>query len=107
MAHIFTDANFQDEVLNSKIPVVVDFWAEWCAPCRVMSPIMDQLAEEIEESKLKIGKINITDNQVFPGKFGVMSLPTFLVFKGGQVVGHMVGSMPKEAMREKLKEYSA
>ncbi len=105
MAHVFTDANFQSEVLESSVPVVVDFWAEWCGPCRVMSPILDEIAEELDASKIKIGKCNVDENQDTSMKYNVMSIPTFLVFKGGQVAEQIVGSMPKETLKARLQAH--
>ncbi|MSR84858.1 thioredoxin [Candidatus Uhrbacteria bacterium] len=105
MEHTFTDANFQTDVLQSSTPVVVDFWAEWCGPCRMMSPILEELAGEIDETKLKIGKMNVDQNPTVPGQYGIMSIPTFLVFKNGGVVEQMVGSMSKEQFKEKLMKH--
>ncbi|OGL74494.1 thioredoxin [Candidatus Uhrbacteria bacterium RIFCSPHIGHO2_12_FULL_60_25] len=101
MEKIFTDANFQADVLASHAPVLVDFWAAWCGPCRVMSPIVEELAGELD-GKVTVGKMNVDENPVTPGGYGIMSIPTFLLFKGGQVVEQMVGSMTKETMREKI-----
>ncbi|MDO8617339.1 MAG: thioredoxin [Candidatus Uhrbacteria bacterium] len=105
MEHIFTDANFDAEVLKSSVPVVVDFWAEWCGPCRMMSPILEEVAGEIESSKIKIGKMNVDQNQTVPGQFGIMSIPTFLIFKNGMVVEQMVGSMSKAMFKEKIMKH--
>lgn len=107
MEHTFTDANFQTDVLQSATPVVVDFWAEWCGPCRMMSPILEELAGEIDPSRLKIGKMNVDQNSVTPGQYGIMSIPTFLVFKNGGVVEQMVGSMSKEQFKDKLMKHVA
>ncbi len=107
MEHAFTDQTFQQEVLSSPVPVLVDFWAEWCGPCQVMGPIIEELAHEVDPSKLKIGKMNVDQNIEAPGTYRVMSIPTMLVFQNGQVVETLVGSMPKEALKEKLSRFLA
>jgi len=104
MEHTFTGANFQVEVLKSDKPVLVDFWAPWCGPCRMMAPIVDELAEELG-SKLKVGKLNVDENQAMAQQFNIMSIPTFLVFKNGTVVEQLVGGMTKEAMKDKLSKH--
>ena len=96
----FTDQNFQSEVLESKTPVLVDFWAEWCAPCRIVSPIVEELAGEYD-GKLKVGKVNVDENQV-SGKYGVMSIPSLLIFKDGQVVKTMVGAQSKDNFKREI-----
>jgi thioredoxin 1 len=96
----FTDQNFQEEVLNSKTPVLVDFWAEWCTPCRIVSPIVDELAEEYG-AKLKVGKLNVDENQI-AGTYGIMSIPSLLVFKDGQVVKQMVGAQSKDNFKREI-----
>ncbi len=97
--HIFTDANFQEEVLNSSVPVFVDFWAPWCGPCQQMSPMVEELAGEISVEKMKIGKMNVDENPVTPSKYEVMSIPTFLIFKNGEVVGQELGAMEKDRLK--------
>lgn len=104
VAHV-TDKNFETEVLKSNLPVLVDFWAEWCGPCRMMGPLVEELAEEMDDTRVKIGKMNVDENPATPGRYGVMSIPTFLVFKGGQVVDQIVGSMPKEALKERISKH--
>jgi thioredoxin 1 len=99
-----TDENFDAEVLKSSIPVLVDFWAPWCGPCRMMAPTIEQIAKEME-GKVKVGKINIDQHNKYAGQFGIMSIPTFLVFKGGKVVEQMVGVMDKDDMKEKIEKY--
>lgn len=91
----FDEKNFNDEVMKSDMPVIVDFWAEWCGPCHIMSPIIDEVAKEFE-GKAKIGKVNVDENQVISSKYGIMSIPTILAFKGGKVVSQLVGARPKK-----------
>ncbi len=96
-----TDANFEDEVANSDIPVVVDFWAAWCGPCRMIAPIMEELAEEYD-GKVKIGKLDVDANQETAIKFGVRSIPTVLFFKGGEVKDTVIGAGPKAMFADKV-----
>ncbi|PZP55073.1 MAG: thioredoxin [Micavibrio aeruginosavorus] len=99
MSVAVTDQSFESEVLQADGPVVVDFWAEWCGPCKVMSPLVDQLADELGE-KVKVVKINIDENPNAPTKYGVRGIPTFMVFKGGQLVDTKVGSMSKTQLSD-------
>ena len=94
-----TDADFESEVLKSELPVVVDFWAEWCAPCRAIAPIVKELAGEYE-GKVRIVKMNIDDNPQTPGRYGVRAIPTVLAFQNGQVVEQIQGARPKAAFEE-------
>ena len=93
------DNEFESEVINSKLPVIIDFWAEWCGPCRMLSPILDQLSEEME-GKVKIVKMNIDENPETPSKFGVRGIPTMLLFKEGKQIATKVGVQPKNALQE-------
>jgi len=101
MAAIFNDQNFEEAVLKSEIPVLVDFYADWCGPCKMMAPVIEALAVEYE-GKIKIGKLNVDDNNAAAMKYKVMSIPTLLFFKNGQVVETVVGSVSKDAVIEKL-----
>ena len=85
--------NFRNEVLNSEKPVLLDFWASWCGPCRMVSPIVDEIAAE--RGDIKVGKVNVDEERELAGQFGVMSIPTLVVIKGGRVVNQMVGARPK------------
>ena len=85
--------NFQNEVLNSEMPVLLDFWAPWCGPCRMVTPIVDEIAAE--RGDIKVGKVNVDEERELAGQFGVMSIPTLVVMKGGKVVNQMVGARPK------------
>jgi len=96
-----TDATFEGEVLKSETPVLVDFWAEWCAPCRAIAPIVKELAEQYGE-KVKVVKINIDDSPQTPGTYGIRSIPTVLAFNNGQVVSQLTGARPKAAFEEML-----
>lgn len=90
----FTDANFDREVLQSSIPVLVDFWATWCAPCKAIAPLIDTIADEYV-GKVKVGKVNVDENQATPGKYGVRGIPTIILFKNGAILDQVVGAVPK------------
>lgn len=93
--------NFKQEVLESSIPVLVDFWASWCMPCRMLAPTVEKLAEE-NQGKLKVGKLNTDENQRIASEYGIQGIPTLIIFKEGKEVGRTVGVMPKEKLQEKL-----
>ena len=101
MAQTFTDANFEEEVLKSDKPVLIDFWAVWCGPCRMIAPIVEELATEYE-GKVKIGKLDVDSNQQTSIKFGVRSIPTILIFKNGEIKETIIGAVPKKNIVEKL-----
>ena len=97
----FTDGNFSDEVLNASEPVLVDFWAPWCAPCRQLTPVIEELSAE-NAGSAKVGKLNIDENGESAQQYGVSSIPTVMLFKGGEVVERFVGVQPKSRMQEAL-----
>jgi thioredoxin 1 len=102
MAISVSDQNFETEVLKSAEPVIVDFWAEWCGPCKAMAPLVDDLAKELA-GKAKVVKVNIDDSPEAPTKYSVRGIPTFMVFKGGKVVDTRVGGMSKGALSDWVK----
>lgn len=101
MATIITDQNFADQVLKAKVPVMVDFFAEWCGPCKMIAPVVEELAEEYEGKALVV-KMNVDESMDTAQTYGIMSIPTLVFFKDGKEVDRSVGAMPKEAMAEKL-----
>ena len=105
MEYIFTEANFNEEVLKSNVPVFVDFWATWCGPCQMMGPIVDDLARKYEGKNIKIGKLNVDENGDIAAKYNVMSIPSFMMFKNGAVVDQMVGGVPKEKLQAMMDKH--
>ncbi len=97
----FTDDNFQQEVLNSDQPVLVDFWAAWCGPCRMIAPVIEELARDYD-GKAKIGKLDVDNNQRVAMQYGIRSIPSLLIFKGGKVVDQIIGAVPKTHISSKL-----
>ena len=98
----FTTEDFQKEVLDSNIPVLVDFYADWCGPCKMMSPVLDQISAELE-GQVKIGKVNVDDDPDLASQYKVMSIPNFVLIKNGQVVDQVIGAVPKDQMMKKIK----
>jgi thioredoxin 1 len=105
MAEIeITEANFEAEVLKSDTPVLIDFWAEWCGPCKILSPTVEELANEYS-GKLKVGKINVDEQGDLAMRYNVMSIPTLKFFKSGDIVGELVGAAPKSAIEAEIKKH--
>jgi thioredoxin 1 len=96
--------NFTDEVVQSQVPVVVDFWAEWCMPCKMIAPVLEQISQDYA-GKLKVAKVNVDDNGEIAQKFNIVSIPTLLLFKDGEVVGQQVGAVPRETIEGMFKAY--
>lgn len=96
-----TDANFESEVLQSDVPVLVDFWADWCAPCRAIAPAVEEIADEYE-GKAKVGKLDVDNNQQVAMEYGIRSIPTLLIFKNGEVAEQIIGAVPKTQLSSKL-----
>lgn len=101
MAKAFTKSNFNEEVLQSDVPVLVDFWASWCMPCRMLGPVIDEISAEADG--FKVGKINVDEQPELAAKYNVMSIPTVMVFKNGEVVSTSVGVQPKDALLKMVK----
>ena len=103
MVYKFDESNFEAEVLKSDLPVFVDFYADWCGPCKMMSPVIDKLAQEYD-GKIKVGKVNVDENGDLAVRYGIMSIPNMVFFKNGEVADRVVGAIPKPAMKEKFEK---
>jgi thioredoxin 1 len=99
-----TDATFDDEVIRSDVPVLVDFWAEWCQPCKLMAPVLDEVAGD-QSGKMKIAKMDVDSNQTMPDRYGIMSIPTMVLFKDGQEVERATGYMSKAQLMRRLERH--
>jgi thioredoxin 1 len=100
-----TDATFEAEVLKAAQPVVVDFWAEWCGPCKMIGPILEEIAAELQ-GQLTVAKMNVDENSATPGKYGIRSIPTLMLFKGGELKATKIGALPKASLQAWIKENS-
>lgn len=100
----FTDADFKKEVLESEMPVLVDFWATWCGPCKMIAPILEELAKEYVKN-MKIGKLDVDENSNIPSKYGIMSIPTLMFFKKGEVIEQLVGALSKAELKRKIEQH--
>ena len=103
-ASAVTDASFKDDVLESDVPVLVDFWAPWCGPCRMVAPVVDEIAEQYE-GQVKVVKLNTDENPQVASQYGIRSIPTLMIFKGGQRVDMVVGAVPKTTLANTLEKY--
>jgi len=103
MAMQVTDSNFEAEVLNSDIPVLIDFWAPWCGPCRAMGPVIDELSSEYE-GKVKIVKMNVDESSATPGNYGIRAIPTLILFKDGEVLDQSTGAVSKSSIKEMIEK---
>lgn len=100
----FSDTDFKKEVLDSSLPVLVDFWATWCGPCKMIAPILEELAKEYVK-KIKIGKLDVDENPKITSQYGIMSIPTLMFFKKGQVIEQLVGALSRSELKRKIEEY--
>ncbi|MBI2412710.1 MAG: thioredoxin [Deltaproteobacteria bacterium] len=98
-----TDSTFDSMVLKSEVPALVDFWASWCAPCRAIAPIVDEMATEYT-GRIRVAKMNVDDNPATPGRYGVRGIPTLILFKGGKVIDQLVGAVPKNQIKELIEK---
>ncbi|HVL24018.1 MAG TPA: thioredoxin [Thermomicrobiales bacterium] len=99
-----TDSTYQQEVIDSETPVLVDFWAPWCGPCRIVGPVLEEIAAE-QPDKIKIVKVNVDENQQYAGQLGVFNIPTMILYKGGQPVDKIIGAMPKQMIMDRLEPH--
>lgn len=99
----FTESNFKSEVLESKLPVLVDFWADWCGPCKMIAPVVDELAKEYS-GKIKVGKVDVDSNSSIASQYGIMSIPTLIFFKGGRIMAQLTGVQSKASLKQKIEE---
>lgn len=100
---LFTDSNFESEVTGSEVPVLVDFWAPWCGPCRMIAPVIERLADKYG-AQLKVGKLNVDENPQTASRFGIMSIPTLIFFKDGREVDRVIGALPEAVLSSKIEE---
>jgi thioredoxin 1 len=105
MVKELNETNFVNEVLNSKVPVLVDFWAEWCGPCRMLSPVIEELAKQYDDQKIKIYKLNVDENPKIAAKYGIMAIPTVIIFKDGKPVEQITGVRNKKEYIELIERY--
>lgn len=104
MVNAINDTNFDNEVINSKVPVVVDFWASWCGPCKMLAPVMEQVSEELK-GKAKFVKVNVDENPVAANEYRIASIPTVMVFKNGKKIDALVGFRPKNEIKSAIEQY--
>ncbi len=100
---IVNDSNFSAEVLEAESPVLVDFWADWCGPCKMVAPILDKLADEFQ-GRIKITKLNVDENRQTAGQYGIMSIPTLIIFQNGQIKDQIMGALPEPKLRQRIEE---
>lgn len=100
---LLSEQNWENEITNSNLPVVVDFWAEWCAPCRMMTPILEEIAWEYQ-GKIKVGKLNVDENSTIAGQYRIMGIPTLLFFRSGKLVDKVVGIVPRRTLDDKIEK---
>ena len=98
-----SDGTFESEIVNSDIPAMVDFWAEWCGPCKMVGPVVEELAKEYK-GKIKVAQMDVDQNRETPAKFGIRNIPTLIFFKGGEVINTVIGAQPKSSIEEELKK---